>query len=255
MWPFNKEEKKDRPKYYYELLPNYVFADSNKSSFATIIKKEVNDIEEDENVEWVWVEGYKGFDKNLKCQDFQYEVGKKYVHDSKVKLCKSGFHFCLKLEDVFGYYSIEPEKKNKYCKVKGFVKKEDRNSYGYNSYDATGIHYNNKLVAKEIEILQELSVEDIFPFMVDYYPWVENIEDYKYLFLEEKDYKVFAKNKISSLIESFGFNNSYSLILASRIFKIETIEKQKETLEMIKALCSEDLSKDMLVYLIEDKFK
>ena len=39
------------------------------------------------------VKGYKGFDKNLKCRDFQFEVGKKYKIKT-AKLCESGFHFC-----------------------------------------------------------------------------------------------------------------------------------------------------------------
>ena len=34
---------------------------------------------------------YKGFDKNLKCRDFQYEIGKTYTED-KAELCNAGFH-------------------------------------------------------------------------------------------------------------------------------------------------------------------
>lgn len=32
------------------------------------------------------IKGYKGFDKNLKCRDFQYEVGKEYKHDGNIEL-------------------------------------------------------------------------------------------------------------------------------------------------------------------------
>jgi hypothetical protein len=50
--------------------------------------------------EWIWVEGYKGTDKNLKCKsDFQYEIGKEYNID-EVKICEKGFHFCLR--DLYG---------------------------------------------------------------------------------------------------------------------------------------------------------
>ena len=47
---------------------------------------------------------YKGFDKDLKCRDFQYKIGKEY-EEKEAKACNKGFHACEYPLDVFNYYS------------------------------------------------------------------------------------------------------------------------------------------------------
>ena len=67
--------------------------------------------------------GYKGFDSQLRCIGFQYEIGQEYEHTGDVELCKKGFHFCENPMDVFGYY---PPSDSRYCSVES-TGTEDKN--------------------------------------------------------------------------------------------------------------------------------
>lgn len=62
------------------------------------------------------IKGYKGFDKNMKCRDFQYETGKDYQHDGNITCCHSGFHFCTNPFDVLAYYAPA---NSRFCEVEG----------------------------------------------------------------------------------------------------------------------------------------
>ena len=56
---------------------------------------------------------YKGFDKDLKCRGFQYEIGKEY-EENTASLCNKGFHACEYPLDCFEYYAPA---KNRFCEV------------------------------------------------------------------------------------------------------------------------------------------
>ena len=59
------------------------------------------------------MKAYKGFDKDLKCRRFQYEVGKEY-EEANAALCKKGFHACENPLDTFRYYRPTD---SRYCEV------------------------------------------------------------------------------------------------------------------------------------------
>ena len=70
------------------------------------------------------IKAFKGFDKDLKCRDFQYEIGKEYKEE-RAMLCSYGFHACEHPLDVLGYYP--PTDGNRYCEVE-IEATDERNS-------------------------------------------------------------------------------------------------------------------------------
>jgi hypothetical protein len=75
------------------------------------------------------VKGYKAFNKDLTCRDFQYEFGKDFKYDGEIGLCSSGFHFCKSLGDVYSYYAYNPET-TVVCEIEAFgdvIDEEDGN--------------------------------------------------------------------------------------------------------------------------------
>jgi hypothetical protein len=93
---------------------------------------------------------YKGFDKDLKCQDFQYETGKKYSEES-AEICEKGFHACEFPLDVFRYYAPSD---SRYCEV-------DLDANDQKSNDS-------KRVGKSISIKAEIGIAGIVKAGVEY---------------------------------------------------------------------------------------
>ena len=91
--------------------------------------------------------GYKGFDKDFKCRDFQYEVGKEYTHEGKVEICSSGFHFCENPHDVFRYYNAGEN--NRFAVVEADEVADEK------SID------DSKRVARKLKIKAEISVFEL----------------------------------------------------------------------------------------------
>ena len=62
-----------------------------------------------------YIKGYKVFNPDWTCREFQYEVGKTYEENITPETCSRGFHFCERASDCFNYYSFSP--KNKVAEV------------------------------------------------------------------------------------------------------------------------------------------
>lgn len=156
--------------------------DCVKITDANVEAVEEKPEEKPKDEEWVWVEGFKGMDKDMRCRDMQYEIGSTYKYDGTVRVCNAGYHFCLKLNDVLNYYNIKNG--NRFFRVQGLVHRTDLARYGHTvfrgSYGAFGGGYMDtcgKLVAKEIVILDELTSEEIFS-MVDRHQQVKSEKYY-----------------------------------------------------------------------------
>lgn len=111
------------------------------------------------------MKGFKGFDKNLCCRGFQYEVGKTYEMEEEPILCERGFHFCERLDQTIRYYplfdyfqrfiggrGLSFMTNNRYCEVVavGVIRPRAYTSLG------------DKLVTNKIRIIRELSNEEIW---------------------------------------------------------------------------------------------
>ena len=92
------------------------------------------------------IKGYKVFNPDWTCRDFQYEVGKTFEDDVTPKCCSRGFHFCTKASDCFNYYSFNPENKVAEVLALGMVDTESDDT---------------KCCTNKIQIVREISWQEL----------------------------------------------------------------------------------------------
>ena len=95
---------------------------------------------------------FKGFDKDLKCRGFQYEIGKEYEEET-ASLCNRGFHACEHPLDVLEYYP--PGEASRYCEV-------EINDTGERSSDDT------KVCGTKIKIGAEIGIKGLIKAAFEY---------------------------------------------------------------------------------------
>jgi len=84
---------------------------------------------------------YKGFDKNLRCRGFQYEICGEY-NEPRAEACECGFHACEDPLDCISYYAPN---ESRYCRVElsGELHRKGDDS---------------KVAATHIKILEEIDI-------------------------------------------------------------------------------------------------
>ena len=98
------------------------------------------------------MKAYKGFDKDLKCRGFQYEIGKEY-EEPEASVCNRGFHACEEPIDVLKYY--EPGKGSRYCEVEqdGQLSRSDEDS---------------KIASTKLKVVGEIGIPGIVKAQIEY---------------------------------------------------------------------------------------
>jgi hypothetical protein len=74
------------------------------------------------------IKGYKVFNPDWTCRDFQYKVGETFTHNGNIEMCGSGFHFCKKASDCFNYYNFDSNNKVAEVEAIGLVETEGNKS-------------------------------------------------------------------------------------------------------------------------------
>ena len=98
------------------------------------------------------IKTYKGFDKDVKCRGFQYEVGKEY-EEERASACSCGFHACEMPLEVFKYYS--PGEQSRYCEVQ-------------QDGDLSKHSDDTKVASTKIKIGAEIGIAGIVKAQVEY---------------------------------------------------------------------------------------
>ena len=102
------------------------------------------------------ITSYKGFDKNMECRGFQYEVGREYEMDGEIKCCNRGFHACKSPLEVWDYYDML---NSRFAEVEqsGKIDEEEKST---------------KVCSSHIKIKAELKLADIINIGVE---WLKDV--------------------------------------------------------------------------------
>ena len=88
----------------------------------------------------------KGFDANLQCRGFQFEVGQTYTHVGKVKACRGGFHAIPEDQHPLSVFEYYPPATSRFCIV---------------DLDGATSTEGNKIAAEILTVGKEIGLGDL----------------------------------------------------------------------------------------------
>lgn len=141
---------------------------------------------------------YKGFDENLCCRNFYYEIGKEFHVDGEAELCSNGFHACQNPLDVFAYYPMSSCTRYAMVMVWGDVA-FDKNS--------------KMLCATDILIIKEMQIDELVEvgIMMSTQKSDKKVDDDRidcYTIVSDVNADSICSNQDCANINSFGHNTS-----------------------------------------------
>lgn len=130
------------------------------------------------------IKAYKGFDKDLKCRGFQYEIGKTYHCDGHIELCNNGFHAIHENTNPLSVFNYYPPAESRYCEV--LIGGETDNG-------------NGKIVGSDITIGEEIGVDGLVKAHEE---WV------RHNLIADEKHNVINIGKSDSTVSNMGAHSS-----------------------------------------------
>ncbi len=143
---------------------------------------------------------YKMFNNDLKCRNFQYEVGKTYTHDGDISICNSGFHSCVNPFDCLDYYDLG-NSRFAIVEIEGEV--ESKNDG------------DSKVVSSMIKIKTELSLSEFIKESVSYILGLTELKKGSGDYAKIGSYGDYAKIGSSGDYAQIGSSGDYAQIGSS----------------------------------------
>lgn len=104
------------------------------------------------------ITGLKGFDKDFKCKDMQYEPGESFHVGGRIRVCETGMHFCTTPLNAFDFYSPE---------LNRFALVEASGSFSFSEQAKMPyLGHTTKVATSDLLVKKELALDELVDTLV-----------------------------------------------------------------------------------------